>query len=332
MNELPRISVIVPSRNGGRTIGACLESIAALDYPDFEVIVIDDGSTDDTGHIAAAFAARLPSVKLLRGAGTGPSAARNRAVEASAGTYVAFTDDDCIVDRQWLREMLRGFTAPASGGRPVAGVGGNQLSPDDESEFGRTVNGFMKTVGFVADYVKSDGAAAVRETDHNPSCNVMYPRELCARYRFPEGLWPGEDVELDHRLTKAGFIHRYNPGAVVRHYRTSTASGFLRMMFNYGKAQGYLVRRYGPFRRIHFVPVAVAGYLALLAVAARTGISVWVIDVPLAAALIYFLFRDAPRAVRYLLLTVITLVGWNAGFFRGLCAVLNPLRKDVEHS
>ena len=111
----------------------------------------------------------------------------------------------------------------------------------------------MKSVGFVADYLKMQDRLI--RTRHNPTCNVMYRREvLLEAGLFDEALWPGEDVDIDLKITRLGYELYYNPGAVVWHYRPKDAGAFSRMMRRYGWAQAYLVRKYGLFRLIHYVP------------------------------------------------------------------------------
>src|SRR5918995_2141180 len=93
----PRISVVVCSLNGARTIRGCLKSLLELDYPDFEVIVVDDGSTDATAKIASEYGLRLISTE-----NRGLSNARNTGMEAATGEIVAYLDDDTCPDPHWL--------------------------------------------------------------------------------------------------------------------------------------------------------------------------------------------------------------------------------------
>src|SRR5262249_6470309 len=96
--EAPRCSVVVCTYNGGRTLEQCLRSLLALDYPDYEVIVVDDGSTDDT----RAILSRFGRVHAIHQANRGLSAARNVGLRAATGAVVAYTDSDCFVDPDWL--------------------------------------------------------------------------------------------------------------------------------------------------------------------------------------------------------------------------------------
>jgi cellulose synthase/poly-beta-1,6-N-acetylglucosamine synthase-like glycosyltransferase len=100
--DRPRVSVVVCTHNGGRTLGQCLHSLLALDYPDYEVVVVDDGSSDDTGEILT----RFPKVRVLRQPNRGLSVARNVGLQAATGAVVAYTDSDCFADPNWLTHLV----------------------------------------------------------------------------------------------------------------------------------------------------------------------------------------------------------------------------------
>lgn len=118
----PRISVVVCSYNGSRTIRDTLRGLAELDYPDYDVIVVDDGSTDATAEIAAEY-----RVRLIRTKNGGLSAARNIGLEAATGSIVAYIDDDAYPDRHWLQYLAWTFLST-----PYAGVGGPNIPPAND--------------------------------------------------------------------------------------------------------------------------------------------------------------------------------------------------------
>src|SRR5258708_18192606 len=96
---MPVVSVVIPVHNGESTIPRAMASVFAQSYPDYEVIVVDDGSTDGTPAVLAGYGDRI---RVMGGVNRGPSAARNTGVRASAGQYVAFLDDD----DEWMPEKL----------------------------------------------------------------------------------------------------------------------------------------------------------------------------------------------------------------------------------
>ena len=118
----PRVSVVICSHNGAATIAECLEGVVALDYPNFEMIVVDDGSTDETSEIAEGF-----GLRLIRTENRGLSSARNTGLEAASGEIVAYLDDDARPDVHWLRYLAATFMAT-----PHAGVGGPNVPPRAE--------------------------------------------------------------------------------------------------------------------------------------------------------------------------------------------------------
>lgn len=309
--ESPKISVVIPVHNNEKTIGECLTSLMRVDYePGFEIIVLDDESTDRTAEICASY----PAVKLIRLKKQGPSAARNLGVESSVGTYIAFTDGDCVIEPDWLKELEKCFISDE-----IAGAGGDQKSPEREIPFGRLVQDYLKAIGFMTDYIKND--KSLIETDHNPSCNSMYrKRVLIEAGGFDPDLWPGEDVELDLKVRRLGYKLIYNPKACVGHYRPGSYAGFARMMRRYGASQRYLVGKYGLFRKIHYVPVI----LFFVALAAAFMITVnpatallIPISLPGVSACFYLKTRNFRKSIRFTALFFITMLYWNMGFVSG---------------
>lgn len=101
----PLISVVIPARNAAATIGRTLEALAMQDLEGaYEVIVVDDNSSDETAAVARAAAGRVTVICQER---SGAGAARNRGVSAAEAEVIAFTDADCVPDRGWLRAGLR---------------------------------------------------------------------------------------------------------------------------------------------------------------------------------------------------------------------------------
>ncbi|MBV8359731.1 MAG: glycosyltransferase family 2 protein, partial [Deltaproteobacteria bacterium] len=119
----PKVSIVICAYNAERTMRQCLESLRRLDYPNFEVIIVDDGSRDATAQIAVDF----PEFRLIRQSNKGLSVARNVGLHAALGELIAYTDSDCVVDPHWLSFMVR---AMAEGG--LDGCGGPNYAPHED--------------------------------------------------------------------------------------------------------------------------------------------------------------------------------------------------------
>lgn len=103
-----RFSIIIPTYNAASTLDACLESILRQDFQDWQALIVNDGSTDLSGQIAAVYARRDPRFSLIQTENSGPGAARNRGLELSRGEYVLYMD----ADDHWVRpDLLRQLDA-----------------------------------------------------------------------------------------------------------------------------------------------------------------------------------------------------------------------------
>ncbi|MBN1882666.1 MAG: glycosyltransferase [Deltaproteobacteria bacterium] len=117
---LPTVSVIIPARNEARTIGACVKSILAQSFDKFEIIVVDDGSTDNTAQVVSDIALTEPSVTLIRGRELPPHwfgkpYAQYEALKNAKGKYLLFLDADVILTRRALAMLLAAATQRGAG-------------------------------------------------------------------------------------------------------------------------------------------------------------------------------------------------------------------------
>ena len=222
--DKPRVSVIVCTFNGGRTLEQCLGSLLALDYPNYEVIVVDDGSTDET----PAILGRFPQVHCIRQENQGLSVARNVGLQASTGTIIAYTDSDCYADPAWLTHLV--YQLQRS---DAAGVGGPNLTPAD----GRLAACVAAAPGQPMQVLESEQVA-----EHIPGCNMAFRRTaLEAINGFdPQFRKAGDDVDLCWRLQQAGLWITFAPGAMVWHHRRATPRAYLRQQQGYGEAEALL--------------------------------------------------------------------------------------------
>ncbi len=306
-----RIDVVVAARDEAGTIARCVRSLLAQSRPAHAVFVVDDGSTDGTGALAAAAGATV-----LPGEARGPGRARNLGVSAATGDVVAFMDADAYADAGWLEALADAFEADPG----LAGAGGVQLAPDDATDFQRRLQAFLECVGFVSDYVR-EGGERVRPTTHNPSCNSAYRREVLTwAGGFREDLFPCEDLELDRRLVLAGRRLAFVPAARVHHYRVASRAGYARMMTRYGAAHRRLVALHGRFRLLHWVPVAApAALLGLLPLLPVPPLAASALGLGTLAAAGGLALRGGLGALPSNLdLLALTLRCWLSGYYRAL--------------
>lgn len=225
----PRISVAVCSHNGSRTIRDTLEGLSKLDYPDFEVIVVDDGSTDEVTKIAATYDVRL----FVHPQNHGLSQARNTALEAATGEIIAYIDDDAYPDPHWLRFLALTFS---SGN--WAAVGGPNIPPPDD---GLVADCVANAPGGPTHLLLSD-----REAEHIPGCNMAIRSEcLRAIGGFdPTFRVAGDDVDMCWRLHERGWKIGFSPSAIVWHHHRNSVKTYWKQQRGYGKAEALLEQKW----------------------------------------------------------------------------------------
>ncbi|MFO1511309.1 MAG: glycosyltransferase [Verrucomicrobiota bacterium] len=264
LRRTPKVSVVVASYNASRTLNGCLESLRRLHYPDYEIILVDDGSTDTTPQLAEKFrlgqtrgesspAADTPdettkpeaphqlvtsstsgNFRYFRhSTNLGLSVARNTGIAAAEGEIVAFTDADCRADEDWLYYLVADLLESE-----LAGMGGPNLLPPEDSAVAAAV---MVSPGGPAHVMLDD-----RLAEHIPGCNMAFQkRALTAIGGFdPIFRKAGDDVDICWRLQQAGYKIGFSPAAFVWHYRRSTVGAYLQQQRGYGEAEAMLVRKH----------------------------------------------------------------------------------------
>ena len=228
----PTVSIVVCTYNGQGTLAGCLESLLRQSHRALEVLVVDDGSTQDLAALVSSF----PCVSYLRQEHAGLSVARNRGLAATHGEIIAYTDDDCIADEDWLARLLLGFDDPC-----WVACGGPNVPPSPR--------GLVEAVVAAAPGAPAHVMLDDWEAEHLPGCNLAIRREsLMAIGGFREQYrTAGDDVDVCWRLREAGGQLRFVPGAMVWHHRRRTVGAYLRQQRGYGMAEA-LLRRDHPGR------------------------------------------------------------------------------------
>jgi O-antigen biosynthesis protein len=228
----PSASVIVPAYNAESTIARCIESLKGLNYPDYEITVVDDGSTDSTAAIAESTGART-----LRLGHHGLATARNAGLASARGRVVAFIDADAEADRDWLYHLAETITR-----RNAAASGGQSFAPQANSILAAAIA------------AAPGQAQEVRLGDQDLAqlcgCNMAVDKTKLRHRQFfdPAFTSAGDDVDFSYRLRDADMTPAYAPGAIVLHHRRSTIGAYLKQQGGYGRAEGLLFRKY-PYRQ-----------------------------------------------------------------------------------
>ena len=220
----PRVSVVVCSYNGAATLAECLRSLGKLNYPDYEVILVNDGSTDNTREIAD----RFPSVRSIHQPNLGLSTARNVGLQAATGEIIAYTDSDCYADPDWLTLLVSQLLEGDS-----AAVGGPNFTPQD----GWLAACVAASPGQPTHVLESDQVA-----EHIPGCNMAFWREALEAINGFDAQFrkAGDDVDVCWRLQQAGRWISFAPGAFVWHHRRQDPRSYLRQQAGYGEAEALL--------------------------------------------------------------------------------------------
>ncbi|HJT57405.1 MAG TPA: glycosyltransferase, partial [Ktedonobacteraceae bacterium] len=224
----PRISVVVCSYNGQRTLRDCCEGMLKLEYPDYEVILVNDGSTDMTAAIGEEY-----GIKVITTENHGLSKARNIGLEAATGEIVAYIDDDARPDPHWLTYLASTFMHSE-----YVGVGGPNIAPPGD--------------GLIADCVANAPGGPIhvllsdQEAEHIPGCNMAFRKSnLQAIGGFdPQFRIAGDDVDICWRLQQCGWKLGYSPAAMVWHHRRNSVRTYWKQQKNYGKAEALLERKW----------------------------------------------------------------------------------------
>ena len=228
LEKFPMISVVVCSYNGSATIRDTLEGLKKLTYPNFEVIVVNDGSTDNLAEIVKEY-----PVELITTKNQGLSNARNRGMLESKGEIVAYIDDDAYPDKYWLHYLATAFVRTGYGA-----IGGPNIAPPED--------------GPIADCVANapGGPIHVLETDelaeHIPGCNMAFKKAALLEIGGLDPIFraAGDDVDLCWRIKDAGYKIGFHASAVVWHHRRNSVKTYWKQQKGYGKAEALLAQKW----------------------------------------------------------------------------------------
>src|SRR6266446_3654065 len=225
----PAMSVVICAHNAETTIDECLEHTCSLDYPNLEVVVVDDGSTDLTAEIAR----RHPRATLLSIPHSGLATARNEGLLATAGEIVAYLDSDAYPTPEWPYYLALGFEKD-----DVVGVGGpNECPPADTMR----AQQIASAPGGPIHVLLSDDLA-----EHIPGCNMAFRRATLEELGGFDPIYmvAGDDVDFCWRVLDRDWEIAFHPAALVWHHPRSAIKAYLRQQWGYGRSEALVQARH----------------------------------------------------------------------------------------
>ena len=210
----------------------CLASLEVLNYPDYEVIVVNDGSRDRTLEIAESYG----YCRIISQPNKGLSVARNVGAEAATGEIVAYTDSDCVADPDWLTYLVAKMEAGN-----LAACGGPNFPPPEDNLVPAAV---AVSPGGPTHVLISDEVA-----EHIAGCNMAFRRDVLLQLGGFDPIYraAGDDVDICWRFQDAGYTIGFSPAAVVWHFRRNTVAAYCAQQRGYGKAEALVYSKH-PFR------------------------------------------------------------------------------------
>lgn len=304
------LSIIVPVYNRPDEVRELLDSLTRQLMLDYEVIIVEDGSTLSCEREVERFRSLLPAVQYLRILNSGPSVARNRGAERASGEYLLILDSDVVLPSGYLEAVQRGIY-----GTRADAFGGPDAASPDFTPMQQAVN-YAMTSWLTTGGIRG-GSADAMEQFKPRTFNMGCGRELFLRLGgFAEDMRYGEDIDFSLRLIEAGASVRLFPDAFVYHKRRVDLSKFFMQVHHSGMARIALEARHpGSTRLVHYLPAlfTMISALCLLSV------------VGCAPLLLYalLLLVDAKQrsgrwdvAVRAVPASFVQLWGYGSGFIR----------------
>ena len=229
------ISVVIPTYNRKPLLKLCLDALTVQTYPKshYEVIVVDDGATDGTEDFIKEYVNKtIINIKYLKQENGGPARARNNGIRNAKGEFVVFTDDDCEADRNWLIEIVKGFTS-----EEVAGVGGMVISKHKD-----LLSQFIDHSRILLPPMENESMAYL------VTANACYRRKVLTEVNgFTEEIKNpgGEDPDLSFKVKDKGYILKFNPDSIIYHHHKMDLRSFYNNAYNYGRGAKILWVKWG---------------------------------------------------------------------------------------
>jgi GT2 family glycosyltransferase len=244
MEREPKVTIITPALNEEKNMSKLLDSIFNLDYSNYKIIVaVDPATTDNTYEILKETSNKNKKLSIYLGTKKGSAALRNLAYKKSDKDteYYAFTDSDCIVDKNWLKTLVRTIErAPLS----IACVGGINLVPKEDSKKSKLFTKIEQTLIGAGGTAQTKVFKKITEVNSIPNCNALYRKKVWETHLQDERLIKGQDGEFNIRIHDGGGRFLITPKAIVWHKRASKLKKQLKKYFWYGEATSKILKKH----------------------------------------------------------------------------------------
>ncbi len=236
MKTEPKVEIIIPVYNAEKHLLRLTKSLLNLNYKNYRIIfVIDKKSKDNSEKILNRLGKNNKKIKVIKNNKKGSAANRNRGfLEADKNTkYLAFTDSDCYVDKNWLRVLVDTIE---NSPKEIVCVGGINLTPKTDSNSAKLTGYIEKTNLGGGNTAQTKIFTRLSKVKSIPNCNALYRKKIWEINKQDESLIVGQDGEFNYRLSKQGLGFLINPKARVWHHRPNTLKKYFKRMYKYGKA------------------------------------------------------------------------------------------------
>jgi len=240
---LPKVSVVIPTFNRKEKLKHTLKSLSyqTCSKNRYEILVVDDGSTDGTDSFLKRAKKEIPNLSYFRQQNKGPAAARNLGIGKSDGEIIFFTDDDCIVPRDWIEKFIHMYERHLE----VAGVGGYLEANEDtlKTNIFARYESYMSRTAYRTDRGEYIGSF---ECPAGGTCNMSYRKSVLEEVGGFDETYPvaaGEDADLKLRICLNGHKLAYVPVKVI-HIQDYGAQRFIRQNIARGVGEAYFLKRW----------------------------------------------------------------------------------------
>ena len=287
-----RFSIITPVYNRPQEVRELLETLAHQRFRDFELVLVEDGSTEPCRHLVDEFS-NLVQIQYHFKAKEGPSPARNFGFEKARGEYLILFDSDLLVPPDYFERVT---TALATQGWDA--FGGPDRAHESFTDLQKAVN-YAMTALLTTGGIRGNKRALAQYTPR--SFNMGLSRKVYETVGGFIDMHPGEDIDFSIRIQKSGFRVGFIPDAFVYHKRRATWSKFWRQVFRFGQKRVELARLHpGQLKLAHLFPLGFLVLTLALLPALATGLPGAWIPLSLWTTYLVLIFVDSSRVNRSL--------------------------------